>query len=220
MLRIQNLTFGWANRLLFNNTSCSLEQGKIALLRGENGSGKSTLLQLIAGMIPHFRKGNVLQGNIFIKNSSVFENPPQYFFPQVAYIPSSHIDFFLLNETLNEEITLIKSIRALSKSDVEKTIAQFETFFQDISLLKVTPYKVMNFQQKVTSLLFVYYLQGASLFLIDEIFAAFPTDDKIQKCLQFLSYLSSLKKSIIMVSHRIGKTELKLWEIKNRTIIF
>lgn len=220
MLSIQNLTFGWSDQLLFHNTSCSLGRGQIVFLKGENGSGKTTLLQLIAGMIPHFRKGEVLQGNIFINNISVFENPPQFFFPYIAFIPSSHIDFFLLNESLNEDITLTKSISSLSKTDVENKMAVFEHYFHDISLLSQKPYKEMNLQQKAISLLFIYYLQDASLFLIDEMFDAFAPENQLTPFLQFLNYLSSLNKSIIIVSHQIGNANFSLWKIKNHTIIF
>ncbi|MBD3289268.1 ATP-binding cassette domain-containing protein [candidate division KSB1 bacterium] len=220
VLSIRNVTFGWDERLLFENISATLEPGQIVLLTGENGVGKTTLLQMIAGMIPHFRRGVTLEGDILIDNSSVFVNPPRCFFPQVAYIPSSQIDFFLVNETPAEEITLIKSIFRFSDIEIANKITDFNKFFENILPPTSMAHDRMSYQQKVTSLLLIYFLQGARLFLIDEILPAFIEKDELCNFLQFFRYLRSLNKSIILVSHQIDPGEYTTWEISQRKVNF
>ena len=51
MLRVDNLTFAFKNRRLFQNISFEIGDGGLTRLAGSNGSGKSTLLALITGLI-------------------------------------------------------------------------------------------------------------------------------------------------------------------------
>lgn len=50
VLRVKQLTFGYAHRQLFNNLSLSFGPG-FTWIQGGNGSGKSTFLQLVAGAL-------------------------------------------------------------------------------------------------------------------------------------------------------------------------
>lgn len=51
MITINNLSFGYRNRKLFEGLSLNLTSGSIYGLLGKNGAGKSTLLKLIAGLL-------------------------------------------------------------------------------------------------------------------------------------------------------------------------
>ena len=51
-MKIENLTFGYDNKLIFNNFNIEFENGKITALLGRSGVGKTTLLNLISGIIP------------------------------------------------------------------------------------------------------------------------------------------------------------------------
>lgn len=51
LVTIKKLTFGYNNRLLFNDLTMQIIKGDIIWLRGVNGTGKSTLLRLIKGEI-------------------------------------------------------------------------------------------------------------------------------------------------------------------------
>ncbi|NLI79448.1 MAG: ABC transporter ATP-binding protein [Candidatus Riflebacteria bacterium] len=50
MLRLENLTRTFANRILLDRISLHLEAGGVAVIRGPSGCGKTTLLRLIAGL--------------------------------------------------------------------------------------------------------------------------------------------------------------------------
>lgn len=50
-INIQNLHFGYDNRVIFNNLSVSFPQGGFCSILGPNGSGKTTLLKCVAGLL-------------------------------------------------------------------------------------------------------------------------------------------------------------------------
>ncbi|MDH8701730.1 ABC-2 type transport system ATP-binding protein [Dysgonomonadaceae bacterium PH5-43] len=59
MIQLENVSFKYKKKQVFDNFSLSFEQGKIYGLLGKNGAGKSTLLYLMTGLlIP--QKGKVL----------------------------------------------------------------------------------------------------------------------------------------------------------------
>ena len=51
-MKIENLTFGYSEKLIFDNFNIKFEKGKITAILGRSGVGKTTLLNLISGIIP------------------------------------------------------------------------------------------------------------------------------------------------------------------------
>ena len=51
-MKLQNLTFGYGQNLIFNDFNLDIEEGKITAILGRSGVGKTTLLNLISGIIP------------------------------------------------------------------------------------------------------------------------------------------------------------------------
>ena len=50
-INIQNLHFGYDNRVIFNDLFVSFPQGGFCSILGPNGSGKTTLLKCVAGLL-------------------------------------------------------------------------------------------------------------------------------------------------------------------------
>lgn len=50
-ISINNLTFGYDKRIIFNDLSLSFEQGDFCSILGPNGSGKTTMLKCIVGLL-------------------------------------------------------------------------------------------------------------------------------------------------------------------------
>ena len=50
LLTIEHLTKSYTERLLFNDTAFSINEGEKVGLIGINGTGKSTLLRIVAGL--------------------------------------------------------------------------------------------------------------------------------------------------------------------------
>ena len=61
MIRLENLTLGYADRTLLKQVSTSFEVGRLTALIGRNGSGKSTLLRALAGLNTEY-EGQIMLG--------------------------------------------------------------------------------------------------------------------------------------------------------------
>ena len=102
-IKINNLSFNYDDRKIFDNISLDLDQNII--IEGKNGVGKSTFLKLLYGLYDEY------QGNIFINNEDDLKIINLNDFRQKIYINSNNIYF--PNLTIVEFITL-KNEKALN----------------------------------------------------------------------------------------------------------
>ncbi|MDH4155968.1 MAG: ABC transporter ATP-binding protein [candidate division Zixibacteria bacterium] len=218
LVSVRELTFGWQDEPLFEGVHCELQEGAVVVLDGENGCGKTTLLQLIAGVVPHFSRGKRLEGHIIVNGRSVFDNPPRDFFPYTGFVPGRNIDFFLLNGNLDEEAALIQSVVGLKASDIERKKGELGEIFSDLHELWSTSFGDMAFYQKVLSLFTIYYLQGARLFLLDEVLGAVP-DGQLSVWMELFQRLCRQQKGIVLTAHQLNEHAFPVWKIKDRKLL-
>ena len=120
-IKINNLSFNYDDRQIFDNISLDLDQNII--IEGKNGVGKSTFLKLLYGLYDEY------QGNIFINNEDDLKIINLNDFRQKIYINSNNIYF--PNLTIVEFITL-KNEKALNtlKHNIEKyNLIELLTYF-------------------------------------------------------------------------------------------
>lgn len=120
-IKINNLSFNYDDRKIFDNISLYLDQNII--IEGKNGVGKSTFLKLLYGLYDEY------QGNIFINNEDDLKIINLNDFRQKIYINSNNIYF--PNLTIIEFITL-KNEKALNtlKHNIEKyNLIELLTYF-------------------------------------------------------------------------------------------
>lgn len=79
ILRCENITKNYGNKLALSNVNLSLESGKIIGLLGPNGSGKTTLIKILNGLL------TVTGGNIYIDGMSPGSKTKEI----VAYLPDN-----------------------------------------------------------------------------------------------------------------------------------
>lgn len=120
-IKINNLSFNYDDRKIFDNISLDLDQNII--IEGKNGVGKSTFLKLLYGLYDEY------QGNIFINNEDDLKIINLNDFRQKIYINSNNIYF--PNLTIVQFITL-KNEKALNtlKHNIEKyNLIELLTYF-------------------------------------------------------------------------------------------
>lgn len=82
MLRIENLTKKYDSKLAVDDLSLHISPGEIYGFIGHNGAGKTTTLKCVVGIL------GFDNGNIFIDNTSVKDNPLECK-SKIAYIPDN-----------------------------------------------------------------------------------------------------------------------------------
>lgn len=120
-IKINNLSFNYDNRQIFNNISLDLNQNII--IEGKNGVGKSTFLKLLYGLYDEY------QGNILINNEDDLKIINLNDFRQKIYINSNNIYF--PNLTIVEFITLKneKALNTLKHNIAKYNLIELLTYF-------------------------------------------------------------------------------------------
>lgn len=175
LLTIEHLTKSYTERLLFNDTAFSIEDGEKVGLIGINGTGKSTLLKIVAGL-EEPDEGNVARGrNLKIRYLS---QTPQ--FEEGKTVLESVMKE---NEGLFNEWDL--------ESQVKTILNQFQ--ITDYSAKIGT---LSGGQRKRIALASV-LLSKADLLILDE-----PTNHLDSQMADWLEeYLKKFKGAILMITH-------------------
>ena len=121
MLKIENLTKKYGDKVAVNNLSLEINKGEIYGFIGHNGAGKTTTLKCVVG-ISDFDEGKITLNGVSVKESLV------EYKKKIAYIPD--------NPDLYEYMTGIKFLNFISdvfgidtntrKEKIDKLSEQFE----------------------------------------------------------------------------------------------
>lgn len=119
-IKINNLGFGYTEKLLFDNLHLNLKKGDFLLIKGHSGSGKSTLLNLIFGLL------KPTSGEVLINGMPKAENFSEiisYVGPEPYLIPGSVRENLLYGS--HKKITDEQLLKALKQVGLEKLIDGF-----------------------------------------------------------------------------------------------
>lgn len=168
-IKINNLSFNYDDRKIFDNISLDLDQNII--IEGKNGVGKSTFLKLLYGLYDEY------QGNIFINNEDDLKIINLNDFRQKIYINSNNIYF--PNLTIVEFITL-KNEKALNtlKHNIEKyNLIELLTYFNLFFDTKIEDggMNLSSGQRQLINLLQLFCF-SYDLILLDEAFENISTN--------------------------------------------
>jgi lipopolysaccharide transport system ATP-binding protein len=172
--------------LAIDTISLNVNQGEVLGIVGKNGTGKSTLGKIIGGLI------QPTTGKITTTGS-------------VLYL-SGHGGFLQKKLTGRENALMIGILNGLSKTEIEKRIAQIlelsglESHFD----LPVYTYS----KGMVSRLLFsasIYTLpQEIDILILDEVFSSGADFEFSKKALDVVEEYIKNAKTIIMISHNMG----------------
>lgn len=88
MLATDQLTIGYAARIVANHISLQLNPGEAVAVLGPNGSGKTTLFRTLLGLLP------ALQGEVRLNSRLLDALTPAEIARDVAYVPQVSAGFF------------------------------------------------------------------------------------------------------------------------------
>ena len=88
MLQVQNISFGYTEKIIIQNVDFTVAKGQNIAILGESGCGKSTLLKLIYGMY------DLNEGHIFY-NETEIRGPKYNLIPGMPFMKYLAQDFDL-----------------------------------------------------------------------------------------------------------------------------
>jgi ABC-2 type transport system ATP-binding protein len=121
MLKIENLTKKFGNKVAVDNLSLHIQKGEIYGFIGHNGAGKTTTLKSVVGIL------QIDSGNIFIDGINIKDNPIECK-KKLAYIPDNPdlYDFMTGIKYLN----FIGDIFAVPSNERGRQIAKYADAFE------------------------------------------------------------------------------------------
>lgn len=189
MIKIDNLTFFYKKKPVFENVSFDLKSGIYGLL-GENGVGKTTLLHIISGL--RFPKGGTCK---VFDNESALRNPE--ILKQM---------FFLPEEFQAPAVTINDFIKCNSIFYPNFSIEQFDNYLMEFSVDKDRRMADLSFGQKKKVLIAFAIALNTPITLLDE-----PTNGlDIPSKAQFRKVIASAyddQKCIIISTHQVRDLE-------------
>lgn len=71
LLRIDDLTMGWGERVISRDLNFEVQRGEILVIMGASGCGKSTLMRLMVGL------AQPMKGHVFFEGTDLHQGEPQ-----------------------------------------------------------------------------------------------------------------------------------------------
>ncbi len=200
MLKVDNLSYAYTDKYLFENLNLYLDIKTITKVSGSNGSGKTTFLKNISGILQDY-EGEILYLNENIKDISS---------PNIFY--AGHKNGFKDNLTVRENL---KNDLRIPVFDLDKIKNYLSDFGCEVSLS--TSLGNYSEGQKKKILLSLFASVKANLYVLDEPFS--NLDDEGIDCLNHIFWQKASEgSSIVFTSHENqGKSsqEINIDDFKN-----
>jgi ATP-binding cassette subfamily C protein LapB len=119
-VKLENVSFGYGEKLVFENINLDLKIPDTIGIRGDNNAGKATLMRLIAGIL------KPTDGRIFINGIPPSDYHSEELVKYIGYISSNNVIFqgtILENLTAFDETMEHKALEIAKMLNLDKEIA-------------------------------------------------------------------------------------------------
>ncbi|OHD16571.1 MAG: hypothetical protein A2086_03940 [Spirochaetes bacterium GWD1_27_9] len=197
IIELKNISFQYPDEAFsLENISLQIKKGEKIVILGENGAGKSTLLLLLNGILKpqhgdllfYDKKLNFSQKELFQLRKTVqlvFQDPEIQIFSGSVY---EEVSFGPMNLSLPLDVV---------KNRVEKSLQTL-----DILHLKDKPVHLLSFGQKKLVCFASILAMQSEIVIFDEPTASLD-QRHIDLVLNFMEYLSTNEKTIVITTHDI-----------------
>ena len=193
VLRLDNLSVGYDDRVLLRDLSLTIRQGERIALIGPNGSGKSTLIKTIAGQIAPLSGVARLGASV-----------------RMGYMAQEQ-------DTLDPNSTPFESLRAVAPLN-DTDARGFLHYFLFTGAQPLVPNRLLSFGERARLMLALLVAQGCNFLLLDE-----PINHlDIPARTQFEQALTNFEGTALAVVHDryfIQGFATRMWAVKDDSMV-
>lgn len=194
-LSVENLVFGYTEKMLLNGISFTLEKGDSLCLLGPNGIGKTTLLRCLLGIMKY------QAGFVRMNHQDIRKLPAKEVAKEIAYVPQATSIMFpytVLDMVMMGRNPHIGYMSVPSKEDRRVAIESLELL--GIVHLAEKLFGEISGGERQMALIARALTQQSNLLIMDEPTASLDYGNQV-KILQIINQLVQAGYSIIMTSH-------------------
>lgn len=199
-MKIEDLSFCYNSKQVFQDISFSVDTGEILFLLGPNGTGKTTLFKVILGIL----KAN--KGHIFLNDEDVVKWPQKKLARHIGYVPQSTtpaFPFSVIDVVLMGRTPYISNFSVPTKKDKDIAINVLKDL--DIIHLKDKNYTKISGGERQLVLIARALAQQPKFLIMDEPTSSldYGNQIKILSCIKKLSSNIGVIVSTHMPDHAL-----------------
>lgn len=216
MLRLENLTTGYRNKVIGKNLCGHLQKGTLTALLGLNGCGKSTLLRSIA------RLQNCIEGNIYIQGKNISQYRINDLAKQLSIVLTYHPEVSGLTALDVVKMGRIPYRTAFSPiKTCDDNIIANALQLTHTSTLAMREINTLSDGERQRIFIAKALAQDTPLILLDEPTAYLDFASKVS-IMKLLSHLAKTREKTILLSTHDVELSLhfadNLWLLRNNSI--
>ncbi|HSH34826.1 ABC transporter ATP-binding protein [Schnuerera sp.] len=205
--------YKFSSDYILKGIELAVSKGEILALTGLSGSGKSTLLNIICGIIPHIRKGEV-HGEVKLWGENIKDLKIADITKKVGIVFQDP-DTQLFSPTVEDEIAFGPENLMIERKEIGNRIDKVLKIVHMEDYRYQNPNNLSGGQKQLIAIASVLAMEP-DILLFDEITAQIDDDGK-KRIKELISDLKKEKKTIVLVEHNLDILNLadRVLELKN-----
>lgn len=218
-IEIHNLYFRYSTNIdyILKGINLNVLEGEILAITGLSGSGKSTLLNIICGIIPHIRKGDI-EGEVKLWGEDV-KNLKIADISKKVGIVFQYSDTQLFSPTVEDEIAFGPENLMVDRKEIGRRIEKVLKIVGMEDYRYSNPNNLSGGQKQLIAIAAVLAMESEIL-LFDEITSQIDDEGK-KRIRDIILNLKKDGKTIVLVEHNGDILEIadRVMELKNGELI-
>jgi ABC-2 type transport system ATP-binding protein len=192
MLKVENLSKNFGNKLVLKQINYQIEEGKVNVLLGKNGCGKTTLIKMMLNIL------TPSAGTIKYRGKELKHIGQTYYHQVNAVLENSHNNYGYLTGQGN--IDYLKSLYDQTIDD-----EKIEQLFKDFGLLSARYEKVSTYSRGMKQKLAIIcaLLNDAQLLFLDEPTLGLDYKSNLELIKQIKRMTETEGKTVILTTHQV-----------------
>ncbi len=194
ILNINNLTFRYKNKFIFDNFDLEVERGSWVTIAGPNGAGKTTLVKILAGLEKSYADITIFNKPLNKKNmydirreiGFVFDNP----------------DNFFACETVEDELAFSLENLGVFPNTIKKKIKDVAKILKLDDLLKENPCDLSGGEKQKVALATALMLEPRIL-VLDEALLMIDVKERDEILKTLKEYNKQKRVTILSFTHNL-----------------